>query len=103
MTCGCGRANREGRHYCGGCGEALERACAACAFVNGADDRYCGGCGAALARAAVIAAVGGIAMIGPETLRALLAELAPAAEPTALPEGTLTQDDLDRFFGGGAA
>ncbi|MCE9572716.1 MAG: zinc ribbon domain-containing protein [Deltaproteobacteria bacterium] len=104
MICGgCGRANREGRHFCGGCGASLEHACPSCAFVNTGDDRFCGGCGDTLSQAAVVAAPGGVAMLAPDAVRALLAELAPVIRPAALPDGVITQDDLDRFFTGGAA
>lgn len=103
MICGgCGRGNRDGRQFCGGCGISLEHACPACGFVNTGDDRFCGGCGAGVAGAAVVPVVpGGVAMLGAEVVQSLLAELAPVVRPAALPDGILTQDDLDLFFHGG--
>jgi class 3 adenylate cyclase len=50
MKCpSCGRANPEGKKYCGDCAAALPQACPACAAENPATNRYCGNCGAALA------------------------------------------------------
>jgi class 3 adenylate cyclase len=41
----CQTENRTDRKFCAGCGAALERACAACGFMNALPDRFCGGCG----------------------------------------------------------
>lgn len=47
MACAsCGRLNRPGRRYCGGCGAAIGWSCPGCAFVNDQGDLFCGGCGA---------------------------------------------------------
>ncbi len=108
MTCPrCDHPNAAARRFCGGCGASLELACARCAFVNDAVDRFCGGCGDATASGAdgrVVASPAvtpGITMLSAEALRALLAEIAPAAyESGTLPEGAIDQDDLDRVFGG---
>ncbi len=51
MHCnGCGRENREGRKFCGGCGAPLAAPCDACGAANEPDESFCGNCGVALAR-----------------------------------------------------
>jgi hypothetical protein len=44
----CGRPNKPGRKYCGGCGSALPLICPNCGEANDPDDRFCGNYGAAL-------------------------------------------------------
>jgi class 3 adenylate cyclase len=49
IRCGkCGRENRQGRRFCGGCGTALELKCPQCGASNEPDEYYCGQCGFAL-------------------------------------------------------
>jgi class 3 adenylate cyclase len=49
MSCpGCGRSNRAGARFCGGCGAALAPRCPACGATNEPDARFCDACGAAL-------------------------------------------------------
>ncbi len=50
MNCaGCGRANRAGARFCGGCGASLARRCPACGAECEPDLRFCDACGAPLA------------------------------------------------------
>ncbi len=50
MKCqSCGSENREGRKFCGQCGNALALSCAACGAANDSDERFCGQCGKPLA------------------------------------------------------
>ena len=45
MKCNkCGNENRDGRKFCGGCGEELTIKCPDCGFSNSAQDKFCGGC-----------------------------------------------------------
>ena len=127
---GCGRENKPHRRFCGGCGRNLEPTCRGCGFENDLDDRFCGGCGdrmgltpspvssaavapapAAMRRSAAMAAVRPAAIsavraaVRPDDglSAAELAELlAPpeATEVVALPDGAISQDDLDKLFGG---
>jgi hypothetical protein len=110
MTCpGCGRANRDDRRFCGGCGVALAWPCGRCGFGNGEADRFCGGCGAPLATGAP----GGGARAAPpaQSARPAPEGMLSAQEVSALLEGEekepapslpprITQDDLDRLFEG---
>ena len=49
MDCSsCGRVNRAGARFCGGCGKPLAAHCPACGADTEADARFCDGCGAAL-------------------------------------------------------
>src|SRR5262245_12789316 len=45
----CGRANRTGARFCGGCGASLAPRCPACGATADPDSRFCDACGAALA------------------------------------------------------
>jgi class 3 adenylate cyclase/ketosteroid isomerase-like protein len=45
----CGRENRTGARFCGGCGASLAPRCPACGAAAEADARFCDGCGASLA------------------------------------------------------
>ncbi len=57
MTCrGCGKENRSGARFCGGCGAPLALACPACGAANEPEDRFCVSCGAALVGGATAAA-----------------------------------------------
>lgn len=117
----CHARNRAHRGYCRACGADLQPVCRGCRFVNERGDSYCGGCGSTLggeragerlvapsgARAergggAGRAAVGG----GPAgelgELAELLQPLAEAPRSGELPTSGITQDDLDRLFGGPA-
>jgi len=42
----CQAENREGRRFCGECGQSLALACPYCGFVNEGSEKFCGGCGA---------------------------------------------------------
>jgi class 3 adenylate cyclase/tetratricopeptide (TPR) repeat protein len=55
----CGRPNKPGRKFGGGCGAALPVVCPNCGEANDPDDRFCGNCGSPLgpAEAAVKPAV----------------------------------------------
>jgi class 3 adenylate cyclase len=44
----CGRENRAGARFCGGCGASLTPRCSACGASAAADARFCDACGAAL-------------------------------------------------------
>jgi class 3 adenylate cyclase len=47
MSCpGCGRANRAGARFCGGCGRSLAPRCPACGSESEADAQFCDVCGA---------------------------------------------------------
>ncbi len=49
MTCAsCGRTNREGARFCGGCGASLAPRCPACGAAGEAGARFCDACGASL-------------------------------------------------------
>ncbi len=49
MTCAsCGRANRTGARFCGGCGAALAPRCPACGVESEAGAQFCDACGASL-------------------------------------------------------
>jgi hypothetical protein len=112
VTCRCGRDNDARRCYCGGCGQRIGKPCARCPFVNAGDDAFCGGCGDAL-EAAVVSVVRdrptepitrpARAPASADTMSAaeLASLLGKAAAPTpaALP-AIVSQDDLDRLFGG---
>ncbi len=45
---GCGRSNRAGAQFCGGCGATLTTRCPACGCPAEADERFCTQCGASL-------------------------------------------------------
>jgi class 3 adenylate cyclase/GNAT superfamily N-acetyltransferase/ketosteroid isomerase-like protein len=47
----CGRENRAGARFCGGCGASLAPRCAACGATNEPGARFCDACGAALGAA----------------------------------------------------
>ncbi|MBW2282023.1 MAG: AAA family ATPase [Deltaproteobacteria bacterium] len=50
MICpACQHENREGRRFCGGCGDALQRACPSCGAADEDGARFCGECGAEIA------------------------------------------------------
>ena len=50
MNCAsCGRANRAGARFCGGCGTPLAPRCLACGAENEINAKFCDACGAALA------------------------------------------------------
>ncbi len=59
MTCAsCGRTNRAGARFCGGCGKPLASRCPACGIEADPGAQFCDGCGASLlARPAAEAAV----------------------------------------------
>ncbi len=44
----CGTDSREGRRFCGQCGQPLKLVCPACGAGNEPGERFCGDCGAAL-------------------------------------------------------
>ena len=98
--CGqCGRGNGPKRRYCGGCGGFLAAVCGHCEFTdNDVGDVFCGGCGHELIVHKL--AKGGVAVPGNRELAGLF-NFAPA-EPKAkeLPETNVSQDDVDRLFGG---
>lgn len=51
MRCpSCEAENREGRKFCGNCGDPLAIACPACGSPNEPDERFCGECGTRLDR-----------------------------------------------------
>src|SRR6266568_3581026 len=45
----CHADNREGRRFCGECGQSFALLCPSCGFVNEGSEKFCGGCGAPLA------------------------------------------------------
>ena len=50
MNCpSCGRTNRAGARFCGGCGASLAPRCPACGAINEPNVRFCDACGAAIA------------------------------------------------------
>ncbi|HUQ08295.1 MAG TPA: zinc ribbon domain-containing protein [Kofleriaceae bacterium] len=127
MTCRCGRDNDARRSYCGGCGRRIGTSCGRCQFVNCTDDAFCGGCGDTLEASAAASAaplkpvadkptapivklvtpvpapVSSPVLSRADTMSA--AELASlvgkAAAPAVVPlPSVVSQDDLDRLFGG---
>ena len=42
----CHAENREGRRFCGECGQSFALPCPFCGFVNEGNEKFCGGCGA---------------------------------------------------------
>src|SRR5262245_1853333 len=44
----CHAENRDGRRFCGECGQAFASPCPACGFPNEGDEKFCGGCGRVL-------------------------------------------------------
>lgn len=107
MTCACGRENHAARRYCGACGVRLGASCARCHFDNAVDDHHCGGCGDALERHAGAvppvpraAALPAPPAVGDTMSAAELASLLGSAEPPAPLPTVVSQDDLDRLFGG---
>lgn len=123
MNCpACQRENHPARRYCGRCGCNFVPACEHCGFDNEPDDRFCGGCGEPLhssrlrrpaAQPAVIvgpvprtvptgatAAVTGAAVWEASELAELFAPAAPAEQAPDLPEAGVSQDHLDKLFGG---
>jgi hypothetical protein len=127
VTCRCGRENDARRCYCGACGRRIGKACTRCQFVNSVDnDAYCGGCGDAVE--ATASPVVSAKLVDPPTapLRAapptpaptpapksksnnsdnlssdeLAALIGKSASPAAAPlPAIVSQDDLDRLFGG---
>lgn len=83
--------------------------CRGCLFINDRGDHYCGGCGCPLEgpraphdeRGPVVAGTLGAAA-APDLgeLAELLQPLAPAPRDNQLSATGITQDDLDRLFGG---
>jgi class 3 adenylate cyclase/tetratricopeptide (TPR) repeat protein len=59
----CHAENREGRRFCGACGQAFAAPCPACGFLNEGDEKFCGGCGRSLP---ALAASGGLAVQSPQ-------------------------------------
>src|SRR5512144_2917758 len=50
MNCAsCGRVNRAGARFCGGCGKPLAPRCPACGADSEPDAQFCDACGASLA------------------------------------------------------
>jgi class 3 adenylate cyclase/tetratricopeptide (TPR) repeat protein len=45
----CHAENREGRRFCGECGQSLASTCPSCGFLNEGSEKFCGGCGRSLA------------------------------------------------------
>ena len=41
----CHAENREGRRFCGECGQSFALSCPSCGFVNEGSEKFCGGCG----------------------------------------------------------
>ncbi|HJS86784.1 MAG TPA: AAA family ATPase [Acetobacteraceae bacterium] len=83
MDCpSCGRANPEGKKFCGDCGAPLPVRCAACGAENPAGKRFCSDCGAALTASTRASAAAGAS--APVALRVAepLASL-PASSPAA--------------------
>jgi hypothetical protein len=52
----CRTENREGRRFCGECGQSFGLTCAACGFLNEGGEKFCGGCGRSLTAPAASAA-----------------------------------------------
>lgn len=119
-ACRCGRDNDARRCYCGACGRRIGKPCSRCQFINATDDAYCGGCGDALEAVAIVSAApeksasektapitrpnkAPAPASAADTMSA--AELASllgkhAAKPPAALPAIVSQDDLDRLFGG---
>ena len=123
MNCpACQRTNHPRRRYCGGCGCNFAPACDACGFANDRADRFCGGCGQGLRAAAgaerpaaeraaagmpsraPAAAPPAVAPApgpwDPSELAALFTPAAPVEEIPELPDSGISQNDVDRLFGG---
>lgn len=74
MTCtGCGRANRAGARFCGGCGASLASRCPACGATHEPDAHFCDVCGSARAGAAAYLVEGACAEDLPKLARVELA------------------------------
>jgi class 3 adenylate cyclase/tetratricopeptide (TPR) repeat protein len=48
----CRAENREGRRFCGECGQSFALTCPACGFPNEGSEKFCGGCGRSVASTA---------------------------------------------------
>ena len=123
MECVCCQApNHDARRFCGQCGSQLSGNCRRCGFVNDASDRYCGGCGDVLSesveatpgpkvselKAKPVARIRSVSpapvakaagSLSAADLADLLPKAAAVAQPKKLPT-VVTQDDLDKLFGG---
>jgi class 3 adenylate cyclase/tetratricopeptide (TPR) repeat protein len=52
----CHAENREGRRFCGECGQAFASTCPFCGFLNEGSEKFCGGCGKSLTSSTAITA-----------------------------------------------
>lgn len=101
----CDKPNREHRGFCGGCGDMLQAVCRGCRFVNDRGDRFCGGCGSALQPMSVALARhedsprSALPPAHADELSELFMTSATAPDEV-LPAAGITQDDVDRLFGG---
>ena len=94
MRCtGCGRENRQGRRFCGGCGGALAPVCAACGAQNDPGDRFCGDCAASLGTAPET--------VAPRASSSSTAAVQAASAPSS-PELFASRYRLERRLGEGA-
>ncbi len=96
----CDHANSPQRGYCAACGHMLRLVCRGCRFANDHGDRFCGGCGVSLlARAfATTAKIPAAASATSDELEALFSVKSTPLDDV-LP-ANISQDDLDRLFGG---
>lgn len=105
MSCAaCGSSNRDGRVYCGRCGNAVAARCQRCAFVNELDCSFCGGCACELAGSAsdqVDTASSEVRILALEQVNELLRTPSAKEDPLAGPRRLTTQEDVDRLFGSG--
>lgn len=124
-TCGaCTAVNAVARRFCGQCAATLTWACGRCRFENEDADRFCGGCAAehgltvepcrpvapsrVTTPVATPAPTPSVAVHAAATDTLTLAELqslitvTPAATAADLLPLQVTQDALDRLFGGGS-
>lgn len=106
----CHAENRPSRGYCRACGASLQPVCRGCRFVNDRQDVYCGGCGSPLAQERPPTPTSAASTRPPPAapnaeLSELTELLRPLAEPSRtreLPASGITQNDLDKLFGGPA-
>lgn len=126
----CSAPNHEQRRYCGRCGTTLRLICTQCAFVNDCPDRFCGGCGLGLkgagrrpapapptappipmprTTAPQVMALRAVPLsdqaasthqLTESDLAQILEQPEEAPPEPSIPQGRVTQGELDRLFEG---
>lgn len=94
----CRTDNREGRRFCGACGQALPAACAGCGFVNEPTARFCGGCGTAVAAPAAVATAPSAAVADRRPVTVMFADLSGYSALSGSLDPEDTHRLLRRFF-----